>query len=384
MHWNFFSYISSQILEPFSFLSSVSEGLISIIMPIILIALTIKVMWFGYETLRGQGGSNALMEAVFRNIRPMLVIGIGLTGGAYATNVVGLVEEIRTTLTSALTHTQPANSYAALDMSIDRVMQTFYAITDDAWENNISIGVMQNDLTGIPMIVTAAIMALALLLYAIVAVAQLLIIDVILQIVLAIGPIFIALFAFSSTSRFFDSWLSTILKYTLTASLIMLVISVANAILDNYASSLQSSASLMGYYNIAFYSIVAAALLVYFTLKIPSLAGDILGSVGVSLFSPAAVAAPVATAAASVASPVAAAAGNYLGSKANSTANMMRNLVNRATRSSGTGSISPGNASSAFSQADWAKGLANRNAAPLMPSGRPATSSMQSKILNGE
>lgn len=372
MPWSFYNTFSQQILEPFSFLTQIAQVLVAMVMPIIGAVLVIKVMIYGYEVLRGQVSQNVLMEVAFRNIRPMLVISIALAGGAYAANIVPMVEELRTTLTSLFTQTHVANSYAALDLSMDRALQSFQYMTDDAWENNVKIGLNELDLTGFFIIACAVLMLVSLLLYSVVAAAQLLVIDVMLKVLLAIGPLFIAAFVFQSTARFFDSWLATVLKYIVTAALIMLVVGVGNGIFDHYTSLLQAGTSTsdgMGAPKAAFYSLAASGLLIYFTLKIPSLAGDMLGGAGISIFSPSAVAAPAGSAVNKATSPAREVAGNYIAGKTSAASTVMRDMVSRATRSSGAGSIS---------------GVDRPVSSAQFPRRRPVTSSMQSMLEKGK
>lgn len=368
MLWSFYNTFSQQILEPFSFLTQIAQALVSMVMPIIGSILVIKVMIYGYEVLRGQVSQNVLLEVVFRNIRPMLVISIALAGGAYAANIVPIIEELRTTLTSLFAQAHAANSYAALDLSMDKAMQTFYAMTDDAWESHIRVGLGEIDLTGFMMIACACVMIVSLLLYSIIAAAQLLVIDVMLQVLLAIGPLFIAAFVFPATARFFDSWLATVLKYIITAALIMLVVGIGNGIFDRYTTIMQSNQTGMSFYSIALYSLAASALLIYFALKIPDLAGDMLGGAGISIFSPTSAAAPTASAFNNVSKPAREAAGNYIGGKASAASTVMRDMVSRATRSSGAGTIS--GVGRSVSSAQF----------PRSGSMRPAGQSMQSML----
>jgi hypothetical protein len=126
----------------------------------------------------------------------------------------------------------------------------------------------------------------------------------------------------------------------------------------------------MGAPKAAFYSLAASGLLIYFTLKIPSLAGDMLGGGGISIFSPSAVAAPVGSALNKASKPAIDAAGNYIGGKASVASTVMREMVNRATRSSGAGSIS-----------GVERSVPN---AQFPRSRRPVTSSMQSMLEKGK
>lgn len=293
----------------------------------------------------------------------MLVISIALAGGAYAANIVPMIEELRTALTSLFTQTHAANSYAALDMSMDKAWNVFNYTMDDAWENRIQFGVGQTDLTGLGIIFCACLMIFSLLLYSVIAAAQLLVIDVMLKVLLAVGPLFIATFVFPATARFFDSWLSTVLRYVMTAALIMLVVGVGNGIFDHYTTLLNTPG--MGSYSAAFYSVAASGLLIYLTLKIPALGGDMLGGAGISVFSPTAVTKPLGNLADKATKPAREIAGKYIGGKASAAATGMKQMVSRAIRSSGAGSIS-----GAASQAQF----------PRSRGARPAGQSMQSML----
>jgi type IV secretion system protein VirB6 len=371
MPWGFYQNFSQQILEPISFLTQVAEALVAIVMPIIGAVLVIKVMLYGYEVLRGQVTQSVLLELAFRNLRPMMVISIALAGGAYAANIVPMVEELRTTLTSLFTQTHVTNSYAALDLSMDKALKAYEVMTEDAWENHFKLGVHETDLTGISMIACACLMLFSLLLYSVIAAAQLLAIDVMLKVLLATGPLFIAAFVFPATARFFDSWLTTVLKYVVTAALIMLAVGMGNGIFDDYTYKMQANAGLMDYMKAAAYSIAASGLLAYFTLKIPALAGDLLGGGGISVFSPASAVAPVASAFNSVSKPVREAVGGFVGGKGAAAATVMKQLVSRAIQPSGAGSIS--GAGNISSQAHF----------PRSRGARPAGQSMQSMLEKG-
>lgn len=171
MLWSFYQTFSQQILEPFSFLTQIAQALVAMVMPIIGAVLVIKVMIYGYEVLRGQVSQNVLLELVFKNIRPMMVISIALAGGAYAANVVPMVEDLRTNLTSLFTQTHAVNSYAALDLSMDKALVAHEIMANDAWESHIKLGVHETDLTGIVTIIAAGLMIISLLLYSVIAVA---------------------------------------------------------------------------------------------------------------------------------------------------------------------------------------------------------------------
>lgn len=189
-----------------------------------------------------------------------------------------------------------------------------------------------------------------------------------LKVLLAIGPLFIAAFVFQATARFFDSWLATVLKYVVTAALIMLVVGVGNGIFDHYTSVLQENVGGMGVYKAAFYSVAASGLLIYFTLKIPALGGDMLGGGGISIFSPSAVTKPFGNSADKTTKTAREAEGESSGGKTSAGATGMRQMVSRAMRSAGVGSIS--GAANAASQAQF----------PRSMSARPAGQSMQSML----
>src|SRR5450830_459157 len=172
--WHTLESLSIQILEPLSYISGIAEILATGLRPLIFVGIVIVVGLFGYKMMYGGMTQNPLLELWFTKLmRPALIIAL-VFSGSYTTYIVDTVEMFRTDLMGIFTHTSAANSYAVIDQSMDKVMQTFYAITDDAWATHINL--LKGDITGIPMVLSAVVMVLALLCYATTAAAELLLI----------------------------------------------------------------------------------------------------------------------------------------------------------------------------------------------------------------
>ncbi|MEO6077329.1 MAG: type IV secretion system protein, partial [Candidatus Andersenbacteria bacterium] len=312
------------------------------------------IMWHGFNILRGAGGNHHLLDVFFKSLRAFLVFTLALSVAGYG-NVHTFFTELRTGLTGLFVSGSPVSSYAALDASIEQAITAFMEIMK--WGvKNISI-VWEVDISGLVAIICGAIMVLCLLLYALVAAVNLLLIDFSLIIVWAVGPLFIACFAFNATAKFFDGWLTSVLKYTFTAVVIAAVIGVGNGILSTYTASLVANAAFVDYVGGALGALGASGILIIMAYRAPQIAADIVGGIALSVLSPSAAAAPIAGPASKIAKGSANAAaygaGKFSSSKTGQAVSSspagkavtqaMRSMKNFGNAISGRGADSKGN-----------------------------------------
>lgn len=260
----------------------------------ILMGVTIMVMWHGFNVMRGAGGSSHFLDVFAKTLRAFLVMSLALAGGAYTTNVVGFINELRTDLANLFV-TSPAgsSSYAALDASIEQAVNTMRSGMPWVADNtNVLIG----NFTGLIGLVAMSFMVGCLVVYALIAAVNLLLIDFAMAIIFALGPLFVACFAFESLARFFDAWLGAALKYTFTAVVIVAIISIGNGILAQYCAQIaQEGFERIDFIGTSFAALGATGILIMIALRAPEIAGNIVGGIGISAMGPQAAAAPLAT-----------------------------------------------------------------------------------------
>lgn len=317
MSFNIYESLSGKILQSTEAWADIPDAIAGVVIPMLAIALTITIMWQGYSIMRGAGGQDHLLDVFFNSMRVFLVVAGALTGGMYSGNVVALFHEMREWLTGLFTGT--TNSYAALDSTVTTALANFDKIADYSFEN-IEISVMgTSNFEGLLTLFLGALITVVIFLYCLVAAINLIIIDVSLALVIAIGPLFVAALAFNATSTFFNSWLSTVLKYIMTAVLIAAVIGFANAIVDIFATALSQDPAGMDFITEAASTSAGGAILIFLAGKTAVMGGEVIGSVGMQIASLAravrAVANPVGKAASATMSGAGKAAG-YAGGKA--------------------------------------------------------------------
>lgn len=278
-----YEWISSEILQSTEAWADIPEAIAGVVIPMLAIALTITIMWQGYSIMRGAGGQDHLLDVFFNSMRVFLLVSLALTGGMYGGNVVALLHELREWLTGLFTGT--TNSYAALDSTVSTALENYKKIEDYAFEN-IEISVMgTSNFQGFVTLFLGLLITGIIIIYSLVAAVNLIIIDVSLALVIAVGPLFVAALAFNSTSTFFNSWLSTVLKYIMTAILIAAVIGFANSLVDGFANALAVDPATLDLVSVTATTTIGGAILIFLASKTAVIGGEIIGSVGMQIAS---------------------------------------------------------------------------------------------------
>jgi type IV secretion system protein VirB6 len=258
----------------------------------ILIGVTIMIIWHGLNLMRGAGGHHHVLDVFAKTLRAFLVVSLALAGGAYSSNVVGFISDLRTDLANLFVAAPAgASSYAVLDISVGRAVDTMRSMLPWVFDNT---SLLPLNLTGLIGLFSMAFMVGCIVVYATVAAVNLLLIDFALAIIFAVGPLFVACFAFESTAKFFDAWLGGALKYTFTAVVMAAVLGIGNGILDNFSARIASSPDTIDFIGTAFAALAATGILIVMAFRAPEIAGNIVGGIGISVLGPAAASAPLA------------------------------------------------------------------------------------------
>lgn len=281
MAFSIFSSLSTKILAPINTAADMAGTMVAWVTPFFLLGITIQLIMYGLDVIRGAGGNQYLLDALAKVARPFLVLNIALAAGMYTATVVPFFAELRTDLSSAL-GAKGANSYAVIDGAMENVLSTF---SQQVPYMDSKISFLPPDASGIIMYACMGVVVLAMLFYCALASINLVVIDASLAIVIGLGPLFIACFAWQATARFFDSWLSTMLKYVLTGALIAMVIGLANGLVSKLAAGIKGGTSL-DYISLAAASVATAFVLVALLVKAPAIAADLVGGIGMNLAGP--------------------------------------------------------------------------------------------------
>lgn len=283
--------LASKILDATNAWSGVAGKLSGLVMAPILVGVTLTIMWHGFNILRGAGGQHAILDVFAKFLRAFLVVGLAISAGAYSENVVGFFQELRNGLTSMFV-SGTATSYQSLDSAVSAALSSW----DPTWawaSEHIKLLSTSPDTSGIVALGCWFFMVGAMLIFATICAINLIVIDFALALIFALGPIFVACFAFQATSRFTDAWLGGVLKYTFTAIVISAVVGIGMGVLQTYTSAIAASAGALDFVTAAFAAIGASLILCILTARIPSLAGDIVGGIGINAVGPGMAARPL-------------------------------------------------------------------------------------------
>lgn len=293
-----FEPIAERILQQTTQWGSVANTLVTWVLPVVLLGLTILIMWHGFNVMRGAGGNMHLIDVFMKSMRAFLVVSLALVGGAYSTNVMGFFTELRTGLANLFT-SAPAgtSSYAVLDESVGQAVDAMRSMMPWVSENT---NVLTGNFTGLIGLASMGFMVGCIVVYAMIAVVNLLVIDFALAIIWAVGPLFVACFAFEAFAKFFDGWLGAVMKYTFTGVVITAVLALGNSILDGYCRDIALNVDSLDFIGAGFSALGATGVLIMIAYRIPEIAGNIVGGIGLAVFGPAAAHAPLPAASAAM------------------------------------------------------------------------------------
>jgi type IV secretion system protein VirB6 len=258
-----------------------------------LAGLTLLLTWRGLNAIRGAGAGLVVVDAVLASLRVTLVWWLALTGGSYLSNVVGTVLALRNDFTT-LFIPGASDAYTALDVMMDKGIETMKLILAASFEN---ISIVPTDLTGVVSLGAGLIMLLCMAVFGVVSAVNLLFVDLALAFLAAVGPVFVAAFAFQSTARFFDAWLGSALKYVFTSVLVTAVTSMAIGVMARYGDRLAATVETVDYLVLSFGALGAAGVLIFFAARAPHLAADIAGGIAVQALALRSAAGPLGAAA---------------------------------------------------------------------------------------
>jgi type IV secretion system protein VirB6 len=273
---------ANKILDLAHSWGEIPNTLITWITPVLVLGLTISIMWHGYKIVRGAGGQDHLLDVFFNSLRVFLVFSLCLVAGTYASNVMGIANELREGLTGLFTGSK-SNVYAQLDEVMNRSSDAYKNILIWSYDH-LKIGITGPDFTGLTAMICGGLMVLFILMYSLVAAINMLIIDFSLAIVFALGPLFIASLAFQGTAQFFNTWLSALLKYIFTAVVITAIVGFGTTTVTSYSNNLLNTpVEAMDFVGATFSAIAATVILVFLTFRAAQVGADLAGGVALQL-----------------------------------------------------------------------------------------------------
>lgn len=268
------------------------------VIPLIAAGVSLQVAFHGFAVIRGTGGTNHFLDVFAKAMRAFLVFALALAGNAYVTEIRPVFEELQTSLTTYVSG-GGGNIYAELDGVMQSGITTFETVHKLLYDReHLSVevcilGCKGIHLDGVPAIILQAIVSFFILAFGIFAFIDVQVISQSIVIVLSFGPLFLAGFAFESTAKWAEGWLSAAVKYVLTAIVLLVVVIAAKQQAELFVTELRDGAS--SYDLIPWQGTIGAALyqaqgkliaimivLTALLAKASSIAADMVGSLGIA------------------------------------------------------------------------------------------------------
>jgi type IV secretion system protein VirB6 len=238
--------------------------------PAIVALATVYVMVWGYLQLTGRV-DEPFVAGMRRLITLALVLGCGLQLWLYNSVLVDSFYRAPAELAGAIVGAQDPVS------TVDAIWERGGAVADFLWNNG---GVFNGDfgyyvagaviwtLMGLVCVYTMFLIALS---------------SVALAVLLALGPLFIALLLFDTTRRFFEAWLAQLANYALITILTVMLAALLLQVVQSYAT--QTAARGPAIATVDALNMVLVAVLVFLLLRqIMPIASGLAGGMALSTF----------------------------------------------------------------------------------------------------
>ncbi|MBB4277905.1 type IV secretion system protein [Rhizobium mongolense] len=249
-----FSFVDGQFKSPLeTFISSGTANIATWVSGPLTAALTLYVVLYGYLVLRGSV-QEPILEFAFRAMKLAIIVMLARNASEYQTYVTGLFFETLPKEISEALNSGTAPSASTFDSLLDKGQKGAQEIWARAsWPVDIVTGIGGMMVIGASFIVAA--IGYIVSLYARLALA----------IVLAIGPIFIALAMFQPTRRFTESWIAQLANFVILQVLVVAIGSLLITCVDTTFTAIESYSDVL-MRPIALCAICLAALYVFYQL----------------------------------------------------------------------------------------------------------------------
>ncbi|WP_313195969.1 type IV secretion system protein [Shinella zoogloeoides] len=256
--YNVFEFIDGQFKRPLEmFVSDGTSNIAEWVTGPLTAAVTLYVVLYGYLVLRGSV-QDPVLEFAFRAIKLAIIVMLVKNAGEYQTYVTNIFFDVLPREIAQALNSGTTPSASTFDSLLDKGQASATDIWSRAsWPVDIVTGVGGIMVIGASFLVAG--IGYVVSLYARLALA----------IVLAIGPIFIALAMFQSTRRFTEAWIGQLANFVILQVLVVAIGSLLISCIDSTFTAIDAYTDVL-MRPIALCAICIAALYVFYQL--PSIA----------------------------------------------------------------------------------------------------------------
>ncbi len=248
----FWSWLNGQLA---TYIGENTSRLASVLEPAVLTLATIYVMAWGYLHLTGKIAEP--FEAGLKRIAMIaLILGVGLRLWLYNTVIVDTFYNAPAQLAAAMVG---ANDPVG---TIDAIWNSGGTVAGNLWDKGADLGWLSGSLG---FYIAGAVVWCLIGVLCVYAMFLIALSSIALAVLLALGPLFIAMLFFDATRRFFMAWISQLANYGLITVLTVMVAALLLRIVQSYAA--QTAARGAAVLTVDALNMMLIALLVFLVLR---------------------------------------------------------------------------------------------------------------------
>jgi type IV secretion system protein VirB6 len=247
----FWTWLNGQLA---SYIGDNTARLASVLEPAVVTAATVYVMAWGYLHLTGKI-DEPVLTGLKRILTVALILGVGLRLWLYNTLIVDTFYRAPAQLAAAMVGSaDPVGT-------IDTIWESGGAVAGNLWTKAHSLSLWGGGGFWIAGAVVWCLMGL-LCVYAMFLIA---LSTIALAVLLALGPLFVAMLFFEATKRFFAGWIAQLANYALITVLTVMVSALLLQVVQSYAT--QTAARGAAIFTVDAVNMVLIAMLVFLVLR---------------------------------------------------------------------------------------------------------------------
>lgn len=295
VQYTLFTDAAAVALVPFNSFLTRGQQIAQDLQILVVLGLSIYIFYQGAVAMQGQNQKHPLLKVFSASVKVVACMGFASYLGYHYSVGESIVIEFQSFFaqlfsTSANTATAPYQwgNELYLFEQIDKACQPFYESLNTVAQHSLNYDNSSGsgDRTiGLITLISAYIQSITVLAFASSIGLMLLYFRVALLICLMLAPFFIICACFQITSRLFYSWLSTFISYIFTAGVAALPVGIAISQLEqfgpNFANAIEhigaENASGLDFFVAPLTALVTNGMLIYLCMRIPALAGKLVG-----------------------------------------------------------------------------------------------------------
>jgi type IV secretion system protein VirB6 len=246
----FWSWLNGQLA---AYIGDNTARLASVLEPAVVTAATLYVMAWGYLHLTGKI-DEPVLTGLKRILTVALILGVGLRLWLYNTLIVDTFYHAPAQLAAAMVGSaDPVGT-------IDTIWESGGAVAGNLWTKAHSLA-----LWGLGFWIAGAVVWCLMGLLCVYAMFLIALSTIALAVLLALGPLFVAMLFFEATKRFFAAWIAQLANYALITVLTVMVSALLLRVVQSYAT--QTAARGSAIFTVDAVNMVLIAVIVFLVLR---------------------------------------------------------------------------------------------------------------------